>query len=700
MALLANGYISERDDAYRRRQFSALADQDDAEFGAAVGRAAQPVTSSQPTDDAYRRGTPAYYARLREMLNAPIQAIAPGYGSLSPEGQPALPTWVQERLDEQERAEAARKAAAKRAADLAAARGPEPKRVFDLLRDQDDAELGAAQGRVSAPVTARQERRQPAPKRLFDLLRDQDDAELGAAQGRVSAPVTARQERRQPAPKRLFDLLADQDDAELGAARGRVTAPVTPTREPGRSPSIGDLTEEQKRALRNPEHEPPSAQQFDELAGSHRGGRVLVPEIVIQVYEAALSRGDFTDKELAFLEQFPDEVLERAAAITEAELLGTLSGDLQARRLRSGTEITFDQAALTGLGFVSTQVDRATGGPLLRGALLNPPSVDDPLRPLKGAIEGFRDPSTVPAARIGPIRHIPDWTVVPGTEIGLRDVAALGTDMVLGLDALLPSGPLFQAGESTIRGARRLNGAFDESTIARFDPQAASRAASPYADSVGIAPGSRLLPREIHPDVPGIPAGRFDQISVPSPTEVRTQTFVTQVLPAAAGVLLGRAVDVAAEIAAKWNMVSSFRNVIEEGLLPDGSGGALRNALDLAESAAKAAVVAYEATGAWRVFRSEDLPRIMSAWEARAVGLADGSIHSVEEAIESMRPVLEEAVDRRLRDADVPAALRSRASDVSDLLVFVEAAAEANGRLNVAISLAELATEESLAGPQ
>jgi hypothetical protein len=35
--------------------------------------------------DSYRRGMLAYEARLRAMLNAPIQGIASGVGSLAPE---------------------------------------------------------------------------------------------------------------------------------------------------------------------------------------------------------------------------------------------------------------------------------------------------------------------------------------------------------------------------------------------------------------------------------------------------------------------------------------------------------------------------------------------------------------------------------------------------------------------------------------
>ena len=152
------------------------------------------------------------------MLDAPIQGIAPGYGSLSPEGRPALPPWVQERLDEQERAEAARKAAAaKRAADLGAAREPEPRRrLFSPQADQDDAELGAARGQVSTPVTPTPEPREPEPRRprQFSPLADQDDAELGAARLR---------RRHQP-----FSLLADGDDAEFGAApvRPRQFSPI------------------------------------------------------------------------------------------------------------------------------------------------------------------------------------------------------------------------------------------------------------------------------------------------------------------------------------------------------------------------------------------------------------------------------------------------------------------------------------------
>ena len=256
----------------RLQPFSPLADQDDAEFGAAPVRPRR-FSPAADEDDPFERGTPAYYARLQAMLDAPIQGIAPGIGSLSPEGRPALPTWVQQRLDEQERAEAAREAAAaKRAADLRAARQPEPRRrLFSPLADQDDAELGAARVRPRSfsPIAdqddaelgaARLRRRRqrfgpiadqddaelgatPVRPRSFSPIADQDDAELGAAQGREprrrlfdllanqdDAELGAAQ-GREPR-RRLFDLLANQDDAELGAARGRVPAPVTPTPEP------------------------------------------------------------------------------------------------------------------------------------------------------------------------------------------------------------------------------------------------------------------------------------------------------------------------------------------------------------------------------------------------------------------------------------------------------------------------------------
>ncbi len=129
-----------------------------------------------PVDRAFQRGTPEYYARLKEILNARTQGIAPGYGSLSTPGEPARRT------------------------------DPTPPRPFSLLSDPDD-QLTAPR----IPVTP------PKSPRLADILRNlgNDDA-LAAERVSVSAPSPTsppQQPPRQPRPASPPPLSPEAEEA-------------------------------------------------------------------------------------------------------------------------------------------------------------------------------------------------------------------------------------------------------------------------------------------------------------------------------------------------------------------------------------------------------------------------------------------------------------------------------------------------------
>ena len=142
-----------------------------------------------PVDRAFERGTPEYYARLKEILNARTQGIAPGYGSLSTPGEPARRT------------------------------DPTLSRPFSLLSDPDD-QLTAPR----IPATP------PKSPRLADILRNLgNDDELAAERVTVSSPSPTnppQQPPRQPRPvgppplspeaeEALFASVLAQDDATV-----------------------------------------------------------------------------------------------------------------------------------------------------------------------------------------------------------------------------------------------------------------------------------------------------------------------------------------------------------------------------------------------------------------------------------------------------------------------------------------------------
>jgi hypothetical protein len=74
---------------------------------------------------------------------------------------------------------------------------------------------------------------------------------------------------------------------------------------------------------------------------------------------------------------------------------------------------------------------------------------------------------------------------------------------------------------------------------------------------------------------------------------------------------------------------------------------------------------------------------------ARARALADGTIESEAAAIESMRPVLEESVERGMRGSPVTSPARTAELITNDLLDYLDAYAEATARLNEAALIAE-----------
>ena len=238
--------------------------------------------------DEYTRAPNSREARLRAMLNAPIQGIAPGVGSLPPVGRPvkrsALPPWVQAKLKQEE--------AARRAAKP-------PERLFDILRRQDEAD---AAPRVSSTAPARDEVVEAASQRgtpeYWARLRAMLDAPIqGIPSGYGSFSAAGEPARRaEEAPRKRFDLRAPLDEEEMGAERvsaaqavGRMgSASEVEARVQGRGssvPTIGDLPVGQRQLFRadvSPDFVPPPKPDepgmFDGIGGFLGRGLDLIGE--------------------------------------------------------------------------------------------------------------------------------------------------------------------------------------------------------------------------------------------------------------------------------------------------------------------------------------------------------------------------------------------------------------------------------------
>lgn len=485
--------------------------------------------------------------------------------------------------------------------------------------------------------------------------------------------------------------ILEERDALIADTRRRLQEVVPELGPQARGPSQAELRAEAREVLGL---EPLSDDEREaflssvaDLAEEARPGRPFVPEIVIELMRKQWRGEDFTEAEVRLLNGFSNEIRHRGWAIALSEDLGTSTTKPQAERLRAGTELSDRERLFIATNFFAEQIDRATGGPLLRGASLNPPSIDDPLRPLRGAGSAFLDPSSAQAIDIGPLRHLPD-NAIPGTEIGLDDVAAFGLDAALGLDGLLPGGTLRSLGSAGIDAGRAANGVFDEDVIRLFDPQAANRARS-------AGPGAGFIPDNFHPDVPSHRSA--SAVTVVEP-ESRARAFVSTVVLPALKAMVGRGSEAIGEIAAKWQSVVAVRKALT-GLLSVEQGSFLDSVMALAENSIKTLIGAHESARALNAFLEEDWPEIAAEWSRRADGLASGSIGTTDEALESMRPVLQQAIERKLTVDAAPGALNSSSSMVDDVLVFIRAASKANSNLNRAIGLMDLAARGAIRGP-
>jgi hypothetical protein len=198
----------------------------------------------------------AYYARLRDKLNAPIQAIPAATGSLSPQGRPALPSWVQARLDEQERAKTKAEAdALRRLAPVTQPTPPAPKPAAKLPKIAPPRPKPSPTPRFTAPATPAPA---PAVDRAFQRGTPEYTARInevlqartqGVAPG-VGSPSVPNQpaQRTDPRPPSLAELLGPN-----GGGFGSITEPPRPvTQQPPRQPrpaSPPPLSPEAEEAL-------------------------------------------------------------------------------------------------------------------------------------------------------------------------------------------------------------------------------------------------------------------------------------------------------------------------------------------------------------------------------------------------------------------------------------------------------------------
>jgi hypothetical protein len=178
----------------------------------------------------------AYYAELGRKLDAPIQAIPAGIGSLSPAGRPALPPWVQAKLDEQARQKAEADALRRLAPVNQPIIAPKPSTKWPKIapsqpKPSPTVRFTAPPAPAPAPTPA------PPVDRAFQRGTPEYNARInellnartqGIAPGYGSRSTPAEPARRtDPTPSRPFSLLSDPDD-QLTAPRIPVTPPKSP----------------------------------------------------------------------------------------------------------------------------------------------------------------------------------------------------------------------------------------------------------------------------------------------------------------------------------------------------------------------------------------------------------------------------------------------------------------------------------------
>ena len=379
------GEPARRTESTRPRPFSLLSNQDDELAAARVPvRSAPPSAGSGSASGAPPRGTAAYYAYLNGVINGTTQGIAPGVGSFSDAGEPARrtesprprPFSLLSNQDDELAAAQVAVGPALPSIDGGGAAGVPPRGTpaYDayLKGVINGTRQGIAPGVGSYSEAGEPARRDGAPElTLAQKLRDgfvpgsgarpavnvtdessgvgpppRDTPEYyaylkgvingttqGIAPGVGSYSEAGEPARRSGAPElTLAQKLAD------GLVPGSGRKPQEP-----RSPSIGDLSVEEKRLLRNMEREPvsgPGARMFEMRPDEEAFWAAISPDESVSEEALAILRQDpripLTDEQVAIVEGLSGDADRRGQAIGAAEAAGRWD---KADALRAGAPL-------------------------------------------------------------------------------------------------------------------------------------------------------------------------------------------------------------------------------------------------------------------------------------------------------------------------------------------------------------------------
>jgi hypothetical protein len=269
-------------------------------FTPGSGAGARPrATESGPAIGPPPRGTAAYEAYLREMLNGTTQGIASGVGSLSEAGEPA------------------RRMGAKQ---------PRP---FSLLPSQDD-ELAVE--RVTVRPASGSGTIDGPPARGTAAYEAYLREMLNATPQGIAPGVGSFSEVGEPARRTGVRELTLAEKLRDGFTEG------SGPRE-SRPPSIGDLREREKRLLRNMEPTPvrgPGARMFEVTPDEESFWAAISPdEFISEELIEIHRRGEFTDDDIAVMEEYSPEAGQRAELIAYYDKQG-VRGSNDADALRAG----------------------------------------------------------------------------------------------------------------------------------------------------------------------------------------------------------------------------------------------------------------------------------------------------------------------------------------------------------------------------